>query len=99
MMMVVVQPKDQLPEPRFAEDDPVKTSLSVNVRLGPGTNYGMIATVSQDTTGRILGNDNGLNGVWAKSYRWWRVLLDGPGSSDTAGWVIDSALVPRDNMR
>jgi len=99
MMMVVVQPTDQPTEPIFAVDDPIKTLIRVNVRLGPGTNYGLIDTVDADTTGKILGNDNGLNGVWAKGYYWWRVLLDGPGGVDIVGWVIEPALTLNTQMR
>ncbi|UCF26776.1 MAG: phosphodiester glycosidase family protein [Chloroflexota bacterium] len=99
MMMVVVQPKDQPNEPVFAVDDPIKTLTQVNVRLGPGTNYGLVDTVDADTTGKILGNDNGLNGIWAKGYYWWRVLLELPGGVDIVGWVIEPALTLNTNLR
>jgi hypothetical protein len=96
MMMVVVEPKDL--SPIFAVDQKIKTTFRVNVRLGPGTNYGLIETVDQNTTGVILGNDNGLNGVWAKGYFWWRVLLE-IGDRDVIGWVIEPALTLNGNMR
>jgi len=92
MMMVVVQPKDQPSEPIFAVDDQIKTLTQVDVLLGPGTNYGVVATVDPNTTGKILGNDNGLNGAWAKGYYWWRVLLDAPGGVDIVGWVKEPTL-------
>jgi hypothetical protein len=97
MMMVVVQPEDI--SPVFTQDDPIKTLTRVNVRLGPGTNYGIVNTVDADTTGKILGKDNGLNGVWAKGYYWWRVLLDGPGGVDIVGWMIEPALTLSTNLR
>ena len=97
MMMVVVQPEDI--SPIFNQDEPIKTSTRVNVRLGPGTNYGIVDTVDPGTTGKILGDDNGLNGVWAKGYYWWRVLLDGPGGVDIVGWVIEPALTVSTNLR
>jgi hypothetical protein len=97
MMMVVVQPEDI--SPIFNEDDPIKTLTQVNVRLGPGTNYGLVDTLDPDTTGKILGNDNALNGVWAKGYYWWRVLLDGPGGVDIVGWVFEPALTLNTQMR
>jgi hypothetical protein len=90
MMMVVVESKD--PSLDFDVGEQIKTSFPVKVRLGPGTNYGVIEIVDSDTTGKILGNDNGLNGVWAKEYFWWHVLLDGPDGKDVIGWVIEPAL-------
>ncbi len=97
MMMVVVEPKNL--SPIFTVDQNVKTLFRVNIRLGPGTNYEVIDTVDSDTTGKIIGNDNVLNGVWAKGYYWWRVLLDGPDGRDTTGWVIEPALTLSDQIR
>jgi hypothetical protein len=98
MMMVLVEPKT-LSDPIFDVDDRIKTLFRVNVRLGPGTNYGVIETVDSGTTGVILGNDNGLNGVWAKGYFWWHVRVDGPDGLDTTGWVIEPALTLNANFR
>ncbi|MFC1922037.1 phosphodiester glycosidase family protein [Chloroflexota bacterium] len=91
MMMVVVEPKDL--SSIFTVDDKIKTLTPVNVRLGPGTNYPSIETIPADITGVIYGFDNGLNGVWAKDYYWWRVLLEIDGR-DVIGWVIEPALTP-----
>jgi hypothetical protein len=96
MMMVVVEPKDL--SPIFFVDEKIKTSFRVNVRLGPGTNYALIETVDSGTTGKILGDDNGLNGVWAKGYFWWHVLLE-IGDRDVIGWVIEPALTLNAKMR
>ncbi|MGB7096392.1 MAG: phosphodiester glycosidase family protein, partial [Anaerolineales bacterium] len=89
MMMVVVEPKDL--SPIFTENETIKTLTQVDVRLGPGTNYGLIETVDAGTTGIIYGKDNGLNGVWAKGYYWWHVLLE-IDDRDVIGWVIEPAL-------
>lgn len=89
MMMVVVEPM-QL-STIFTVSQAIKTSIPVNVRLGPGTNYSVIETVPADVTGIILAEDNGLNGVWAKGYYWWRVLLEIEGR-DVVGWVSEPAL-------
>jgi hypothetical protein len=89
MLMVIVEPKDQ--SPIFSESEKIKTLTAVNVRLGPGTNYASIETVPGETTGIIYGFDNDLNGVWAKGYYWWRVLLEIDGR-DVIGWVIEPAL-------
>jgi len=86
MMMVVVEPRDI--SPIFTEGEAIRTNSQVNVRLGPGTNYGVIESVDANTTGIIYGKDNGLNGVWAKGYYWWHVLLE-VGERDVIGWVIE----------
>jgi hypothetical protein len=90
MMMVVVEPKGD-PSTTFTVDDNIATQITVNVRLGPGTNYGLVDTVDPGISGIVLGDDNGLNGVWAKGYYWWRVLLE-VGDLDIIGWVIEPAL-------
>jgi hypothetical protein len=89
MMMVVVEPKDL--SPIFTENEVIKTISSVDVRLGPGTNYEVIETVDADISGIIYGKDNGLNGVWAKGYFWWHVLLE-IGERDVIGWVKEPTL-------
>lgn len=90
MMMVVVQPKSA--SDIFTPNQSIKTLLDANVRLGPGTNYAILQTVPANTPGIIYGEDNGLNGVWAKGAFWWRVLLELPGGIDVIGWVNESYL-------
>lgn len=89
MMMVVVEPKDL--SSIFTVGDKIKTLTPVKVRLGPGTNYPSIETIPTGITGVVYGFDNGLNGVMAKGYYWWRVLLEIDGR-DVIGWVIEPAL-------
>lgn len=89
MMMVVVEPMEL--STIFTVDQAIKTRFAVNVRLGPGTNYSVIETVPAEITGIILDEDNGLNGVWAKGYYWWHVLLE-IGTRDVIGWVSEPAL-------
>jgi hypothetical protein len=91
MVMVVVEPKEV--STIFTAEQPIKTRFSANVRLGPGTNYSVIETVPAEIHGIILGEDNGLNGVWAKDFHWWRVLLEIDGR-DVVGWVSEPALTP-----
>lgn len=100
MMMVVVQPKElsNPGNPIFTVGNPIKTLFRVNVRLGPGTNYDVLETVDPGITGIILGDDNGLNGVWAKGYYWWRVLLE-IGTRDVIGWMIEPALTLNNNFQ
>jgi hypothetical protein len=90
MMMVVVQPK--VVSEKFTPNQSIKTSLTADVRLGPGTNYAVLASVSADTPGVISGEDNGLNGVSAKGAYWWRVLLEPSGGIDVTGWVNEAYL-------
>ncbi len=98
MMMVVVQPKDQPLDPIFTAGEKIKTQFRVNVRLGPGTNYGLIETVNSGITGAIKEHTNDLNGVWAKGYYWWHVLLE-IDDRDVIGWVIEPALTLNAKMR
>jgi hypothetical protein len=89
MMMVVVQPKNT--SAIFTEGEAIKTNSQVEVRLGPGTNYGLIETVDAEITGIIYDKDNDMNGVWAKGYFWWQVLLE-IGGRDVIGWVTEPAI-------
>lgn len=89
MMMVVVQPLEK--STIFSTSQAIRTQLKANVRLGPGTNYAVLETVPAGTTGIIYEFDNGLNGVFAKGYYWWHVLLE-IGERDVVGWVAEPYL-------
>jgi hypothetical protein len=47
--------------------------------------------VEAGTTGLIHGKDNGMNGILAKGYYWWHVLLE-VGERDVIGWVKEPAI-------
>jgi hypothetical protein len=83
IMMVNVQAKQQ--NTTFTAGQQVTTTGSPNVRLGPGTNYASLGTVSNGTTGTIVAH--ALNGVSAKSDHWWNVSF-----STLKGWVAESLL-------
>lgn len=83
LLMIVRQPK--LQHATFNPGDVIKTTGSANVRLGPGTNYAVLATVSKNTQGQVL--DHSLRGVYAKGYYWWKCNFAG-----TVGWVAESLL-------
>lgn len=85
LTMVVVQPKVQ--STAFSVAQLVTTNANSNVRLGPGTNYGILATVSGGAQGQIA--THSLNGVQAKGYYWWYVNFGG----GTVGWVAESLLI------
>ncbi len=84
LMMVAVQPKQQ--SSAFVTGQVVRTSTTANVRLGPGTNYGILTTVANNTQGNIV--EHSIKGVYAKGFYWWKVNFSG-----TEGWVAESLLI------
>jgi hypothetical protein len=86
MLMVIAQPG--VYSSAFAPGDPVTTLADIDLRLGPGTNYAIIATLPHSTQGSILDQMNGLDGVLAKSSYWWYVNF-----GSISGWVPEGALV------
>lgn len=84
VMMVNLQPKVQ--SSTFSSGQNVTTSAAANVRLGPGTNYGIRTTVTAGSTGTV--QSHALNGVSAKGYYWWKVNFSG-----TVGWIAESLLI------
>jgi hypothetical protein len=91
MLMVVVQPMDKSMEP-YDPDDPVSTVGSVDVYLGPGTNYAKLNTVEGDGTIRAPLNE--LGGVYAKGSYWWKVKI---GAYE--GWVPEENIIPQLKLR
>jgi hypothetical protein len=85
MLMIVVEPMEQ--SDTFSVDDLILTTTSTDVRLGPGTNYGILTTVSKNTAGIVLNHMNGLNGVLAKDSYWWKVSIAG-----VEGWVAEECI-------
>ncbi len=83
IMMVNILPKSQATT--FTTGQTVTADTTANVRLGPGTNYGSLGTVSPGTTGTIQSHT--LNGVLAKGYNWWKVSFP-----TLTGWVAGSLL-------
>ena len=82
MLMVVVEPKEQ--SSTFSPGDQIITTDYTNIRLGPGTNYGVIAVAPNYSIGTILDHMNDLNGVLAKGYHWWKVSING-----VQGWIAE----------
>jgi hypothetical protein len=85
MLMVIAQPGDF--STAFSVGDPVTTNSSSSLLLGPGTNYATITTLSDGTSGIILAQVNGLNGVLAKGTYWWYASF-----GSVKGWVTEDAL-------
>jgi hypothetical protein len=90
MLMVNVQPKDLSAE--FDPNDPVSTVGSVDLYLGPGTNYAVLSAV--ESTGSILETPNDLDGIWAKGTYWWKVDFDG-----IEGWVLEETITRELKLR
>lgn len=86
MMMVVVEPIEQ--STILATGEPVTTLNPTDVRLGPGSNYPVIASVSENTEGFIIQHFNNLDGVFAKGSFWWKVEL-----GNVVGWVEEASLI------
>ena len=61
------------------------TSDDVNMRTGPGTNYGKVATIPKGTRVNITGTPRRSGGI-----DWYPVVVNGVGS----GWMAGSFLKP-----
>jgi hypothetical protein len=87
LMMVVVSPGSTSTSFQPGQAVIVNTSYSVNLRLGPGTNYAIREAIPGGTRGVIQAHDGSLNGVLAKDYYWWKVKF---GSAE--GWMAEKLL-------
>jgi hypothetical protein len=82
LMMIKTSPRELSSE--YAADDPVLTSSSTPVRLGPGTGYGPIATAPSGQSGQIV--DHAMNGVYAQGHYWWKWT-----TGSAVGWSAQDA--------
>jgi large repetitive protein len=87
LMMVAVEPEN-FSNTFVPAADRVETRGHTNVRLGPGSNYPVFASVPGGARGSIVEHAANLNGVYAKNQYWWKVDFGG----GTIGWVIEDAL-------
>jgi hypothetical protein len=88
LMMVNVLPRTNTTT--FAPGQSVRTAVSANFRLGPGTDYFAFQTLASGTTGTVLAHP--LNGIRAKSNFWWFAAFNG-----TNGWIAESTLAAPTN--
>ena len=72
MMVLPISPKIS---DAFAPEDKVRCKGSVQVRLGPGTNYAVLEKRPRNVRGVILSHR--LNGVRAKGSFWWKWECEG----------------------
>lgn len=78
---------DSTPPPttgKFAINATVRVTETLNMRSGPGTTNGIIATLPPGTTGTVLEGPSSASG-----YTWWRIRTSG----GTTGWVVENWLV------
>jgi hypothetical protein len=72
----------------FGSGQQVRSTSSLSLRAGPGTNYGSFATIAADVTGAI--DAHTLNGTTATgSSIWWKVQF-----GSTTGWAPENQLAP-----
>lgn len=86
LMMIAVEPP--IRSIRFRSGEEVAAVEQLDVRLGPGTNYGILETLPAGAQGRVTAHRNGLDGIFAKGETWW--LVDW-GTS--LGWVAERSLL------
>ncbi len=91
MLMVEVQPVDKSTV-AYDPGDPVATIGTVDVRLGPGTNYAVLTSLNDD--GTIMAPLNQMGGVFAKGSYWWKVDF---GSIE--GWVAQEGITAQLKLR
>jgi hypothetical protein len=91
LMMVAVHPMQQ--STTFTAGQSVVLPSQSNLRLGPGSNYGVLASVPAGATGSVEQQFNDLDGVLAKGAYWWKVSVEG-----LSGWLPETALsLPQPN--
>lgn len=84
LMMVNVVPMSKTTT--YHPGNPVYLISGKQVRSGPGTNYGIITTMSSTKVGTI--GTHAQNGVYAKGKNWWYLNFNG-----FVGWVAESDLI------
>jgi hypothetical protein len=88
MMMVVVLPKEQSTHYKTGDKVITPDAGETQVRLGPGTNYAVIAVIAPGSPGIILEHPEQMNGILAKGEYWWKVAF-----GEVSGWVSESSLI------
>ena len=88
-MMVYVQPKELSSKYSVGDRFITAENSQLSIRLGPGTNYFSFGSVPGNSEGIILDHASELNGVFAKGFYWWYVLL-----GEYEGWVAEEYMVP-----
>jgi len=82
-MMVLVSNAKKVTN--LSQGDRFTTNDKVQLRLGPGTNYGIVKDVPQGQRGKII--EHQLNGIYAK-YKHWRKCKIGKSE----GWISEDRM-------
>jgi hypothetical protein len=85
VMMIALQ--DRLSSDLFEPGNRVWNKIGAEVRLGPGTNYALLATMTESIEGTIIHQINDLDGIYAKGAFWWKVDF-----GTVVGWVNQDSL-------
>lgn len=79
-MMVNLQPAER--SQTFSQNDTLSLSRDTEMRLGPGMNHGLVASLPQGTTATIQAHL--LNGILATGSHWWNAR-----SGNQQGWISE----------
>jgi hypothetical protein len=85
LMMVTVQPAQRSFD--FVPGRLALIARRTDLRLGPGTEYGVRAVLQPGAVGRINPDPNQLNGVMGDEIYWWHMAF-----GTTSGWVDEGSL-------
>ena len=72
---------------RFAVGETVEVTAEVDLRLGPGADFGSVGVVTAGSRGEIEHPLSGLEGIFASGTYWWPVTLE-----QGMGWLPEPAL-------
>lgn len=87
LMMVNILPKDVSSTFRPGQTVTISADSAVNLRLGPGTDYPALTSLSPGSQCLVLEHANGMNGLLAKGHHWWYLSFEG-----FEGWVSEEYL-------
>ena len=85
LTMVVLEPVQK--STVFEVGEPLRTTRSAELRVGPGDNYAAFTTIPDGDPGLVVSHINGLNGVHARGTNWWRVAFE-----NKWGWMAEQDL-------
>ena len=84
-MMLTVQPKEQSALYHPGDAILVEDPQGLDLRLGPGDNYGILSVIALNASGVIV--EHNLNGIFARGTFWWKVNF-----GDVQGWVDQAGI-------
>jgi hypothetical protein len=82
-MMVLIC--DSKKSTTLSKGDRFQTKVKKQLRLGPGTNYGIVTNIAAGQRGEII--EHRLNGIYAKKKYWWKCRV-----GESEGWFSGDRL-------